>query len=424
MEEEPPVLKGKPLFVILSIVFLDLVGVGILIPIVPILLAGPRSPYYVLPAGYTIQQGYILLGWLVAIYSIFQFLAAPILGQLSDKYGRRKVLGVSLGGTCISYIVFAMGIITKNIPLLFLARAFDGITGGNIPVAQAVVTDITPVKERAKNFGLIGAAFGLGFIIGPYIGGKLSDPSIVSWFNAATPFWFAALLGAVNIVLVITLLPETLARTHKEVKIRWAPSLIDIVHAYTYRGFRTLFTTSFLFHGGFTFYTTFIGVYFINKFNFTSGNIGDFLAYVGLWIVISQGLILRKLTRFADYKILRVTLITTGVLILAFFLPTVWWQLLFVVPFFGIPNGLSQAFLPTIISKSAEQSRQGEILGINASVSALAQSIPPIAAGYLAAQIVATAPIYVASLFIVLSGVIFWLFYKRKDQENQAHPVA
>jgi len=413
MEEKPPVLKGKPLLVILSIVFLDLVGVGILIPIVPILLAGPRSPYYVLPAGYTVQQGYILLGWLVAIYPLCQFLAAPILGQLSDKYGRRKVLGISLAGTCVSYSLFAIGIITKNIPLLYLARGFDGVTGGNIPVAQAVVTDITPPKERAKNFGLVGAAFGLGFIIGPYIGGKLSDPSVVSWFNAATPFWFAALLGAVNIVLVITLLPETLVRAQKEVKIRWAQSLTDVVHAYTYKGFRTLFTTVFLFQGGFTFYTTFIGVYFINKFNFTSGNIGDFLAYVGLWIVISQGLILRKLTKFADYKILRVTLIITGVLVLAFFLPTVWWPLLIIVPLFGIPNGLSQAFLPTIISRSAEQSKQGEILGINASVAALAQSIPPIIAGYLAAQITAQAPIYVASVFIVLSGVVFWLFYKR-----------
>ncbi len=413
MEGKPPDLSGKPLLVIISIVFLDLIGFGILIPIVPILLAGPRSPYYVLPAGYTIQQGYILLGWLVAIYPLCQFLAAPILGQLSDRYGRRNVLGLSIAGTCTGYIIFAIGIITKNIPLLFIARGFDGVTGGNIPIAQAVVADITPPQERVKNFGLIGAAFGLGFIIGPYIGGKLSDPSVVSWFNAATPFWFAALLSAAYIVLIVTLLPETLVRVRKELKIQWSRSLVDVLHAYTYKGFRTLFTTAFLFQGGFTFYTTFIGVYLINKFNFTSGNIGDFLAYVGLWVVISQGLIPRKLTRFTDYKILRVTLIATGVLVLAFFIPTAPWQLLFVVPLFGIANGLSQTFLPTIISRSADQSMQGEILGINASIAALAQSIPPIIAGYLAAGIVAQAPIYVASLFFVLSGLIFWLFYKR-----------
>ncbi|MGZ4882749.1 MAG: MFS transporter, partial [Halobacteriota archaeon] len=113
MDEKP---RGKPLLVILSVVFLDLVGIGILIPVVPILLAGPRSPFYLLPAGYTIQTGYILLGWLVAIYPLCQFLAAPILGQLSDRYGRRRLLGISVTGTCISYIIFAFGIVTRNIP--------------------------------------------------------------------------------------------------------------------------------------------------------------------------------------------------------------------------------------------------------------------------------------------------------------------
>ncbi|MGZ4926226.1 MAG: MFS transporter, partial [Halobacteriota archaeon] len=312
MDEKP---RGKPLLVILSVVFLDLVGIGILIPVVPILLAGPRSPFYLLPARYTIQTGYILLGWLVAIYPLCQFLAAPILGQLSDRYGRRRLLGISVTGTCISYIIFAFGIVTRNIPLLFLARGFDGITGGNIPVAQAVIADITPPEQRAKNFGLLGAAFGLGFIIGPYIGGKLSDPSVVSWFTAATPFWFAALLSAMNVFLILLLLPETLARAQRALKIQWSRSLLDIAHAYTYKDFRALFATVFLFQGGFTFYTTFIGVYFINKFSFTSGNIGDFLAYVGLWIVIAQAFILRRLLRYADYKVLRVTLTATGFLV-------------------------------------------------------------------------------------------------------------
>ena len=117
--------------------------------------------------------------------------------------------------------------------------------------------------------------------------------------------------------------------------------------------------------------------------------------------------------KYADYKVLRVTLAATGSLVPAFFLPNASWQLLFVAPFFSVANRLSQAFLTTIVSRSAGESVQGEILGMNPSVTAVAQAIPPVVAGYLAAQIVAQAPIYVASLFIVLSGIIFWLFFKR-----------
>ena len=181
-------LRRNPLPVVLFTIFVDMLGYGILIPIVPQLLGDQNSIFSVLPTGMSIDDGYILLGFLVGIYPFMQFLATPILGQLSDKFGRRKILAIALSGTCLSYFAFAIGVITRNIPLLFLSRGFDGFTGGNISVAQAAIADISTPENRARNFGFIGAAFGLGLIIGPYIGGRLSDPNYISWFSPATPF--------------------------------------------------------------------------------------------------------------------------------------------------------------------------------------------------------------------------------------------
>src|SRR5258708_23139481 len=161
-------IRSNPLPVVIFTVFLDLVGFGILIPVIPQLLANPHSEFYLLPANLRPSQGYIMLGFLVAIFPFMQFIATPILGQLSDKYGRKKILAFSLVGTCLSYLIFGFGIFARNIPLLFLSRAFDGVTGGNISVAQAAIADVTTKEDRTKSFGLIGAAFGIGFIIGPY----------------------------------------------------------------------------------------------------------------------------------------------------------------------------------------------------------------------------------------------------------------
>jgi DHA1 family tetracycline resistance protein-like MFS transporter len=410
-------MDRKILFAVVGTVFIDLLGFGILIPVIPQLLANPASPFYLLPPGFTLSQGYILLGLLTAIFPFMQFIATPILGELSDRFGRKPILAISILGTSISYVVFAIGIITKNLPLLFIARGFDGITGGNIAIAQAAIADISTPENRVKNFGLIGAAFGLGFILGPYLGGKLSDPGLISWFTAATPFWFAAILSFINMLSVVYLLPETLKIKVKEYSLHLGRSFMNIKKVFSFRELRPLFATAFLFQAGFTFFTTFFGVFLITRFGFDQGSIGNYFAYIGIWIAFSQAIVTRMISKWlGEWQTLRFALIGTGIFILMQFIPSAWWGLLFITPFFAIFNGLSMANLTSIVSRSVGPEIQGEILGINASVQALAQSIPPIISGFVAASLAASAPIAVSGIVIIGSGIVFILFVKKRQR--------
>lgn len=410
--------KSNPVAVIFFTVFMDMLGFGILLPVIPILFADPSSPFYMLPSGTPIGYGLILLGLLVGIYPFMIFLSAPILGQLSDKYGRKRLLAVSLAGTALAHFLFAIGIITNSIPLLFLSRAFDGITGGNISIAQASLADVTPPRDRAKTFGLIGAAFGLGFILGPFIGGILADRHIVSWFNASTPFFFAAFLSAVNVSLLLLRLPETLLHP-KAHPINWLKSIRNFTKAYSLKRMRMLFFSIFLFTAGFTFFTSFFNVFLIEKFSFDESGIGAFFAYVGLWVALTQLIITRRLSgRFSSQQILKITFFGTGVLMLFYFLMTSWWQLLLIAPFVSICIGLTIANSTALVSSSVDAESQGEILGINASVTALAQTIPPFLSGFIAASIFPSAPILVSGLVILAAAVVFITFYKPVEKEH------
>jgi DHA1 family tetracycline resistance protein-like MFS transporter len=409
--------KRNPLIIVFAIIFLDMLGVGVLIPVIPLLLGDPASSYYLLPPGWSIQQGYILLGLLTGIYPLMQFFATPILGQLSDKFGRKKILLFSLVGTLLGYLLFAYAILIRNIPLLFASRALDGLTGGNISVAQAVIADSTPPEKRARSFGMIGAAFGLGFIFGPYLGGKLSDPGILSWFTASTPFWFAAMLTSLNCLAVLFILPETHLSRDRNRPMEWKKALTNIRSALLMKKERHLFLSSFLFQGGFTFFTTFFGVYLINKFNFTQGNIGDFFAVVGIWIVIGQAVVVRMVAkRFKESSVLRVSLAATGVALLLYLLPNASWQLDLIVPFFAIFNGLTQANLSGLVSRSVGPEMQGRVLGILSGVQALAMAIPPMLSGLVAASIGPYAPIVISGIIIISSGVIYNLMANRKEK--------
>ncbi|MCX6536023.1 MAG: MFS transporter [Actinobacteria bacterium] len=417
-------MRKNPMLAIFTTVFIDLLGFGILIPVFPLLIS-PGSPFRVTPEGWSFTQGLIMLGWLQAIYPFCIFLAAPILGQMSDRHGRRPVLAASIFGTSIGYVLFAIGISTANIPLLFAARALDGITGGNLAVAQAAIGDVSTNENRAKNFGLLGAAFGLGFIIGPYLGGRLSSPDASfyglfhtpSWFGATTPFWFAAIIAMANCLSVLTTFPETLKEKFHGGRIKMGRAVSNVVAGFKSDRLRVILATGFLFNAGFTFFTTFFGVYLRNSFDFTSAKIGDYFALVGLFIAISQAVVVARVAKkLADFKVLRFSLLGTAAMMLVYFLtPTSSPAYLYmVIPFFTFFNGLTMANMSSLVSRSAEPGQQGQAMGIYSSVQSLAQVPASILVGYITSGITSSQPLIVSSVCIALGGFVFVTMFRPK----------
>lgn len=393
-------------------VFLDLLGLGIIIPILPALLLDPING--ILPITYTFSNRSILFGFLIAAYPLAQFFGAPILGTLADQKGRKRILLISLLGTVVGYVIFIIGILTSDIYLLFLGRIVDGFTGGNISIAQSAIADVSTEETKSKNFGLIGMAFGLGFIIGPYIGGKLSDSSIVSWFNYATPFILTIVLAIINVLLVARNFPETL-HIKKGTKVSLFTGFKNIKKAFSFKNLRVMFLVVFLLTVGFNFFTQFFQVFLYGKFKFTQSQVGDFFAYMGFWIAISQGAILRPLSKkFKPAKILRYSIILLALSFPFLLIPhdRVWLYL--VVPFIAIFQGLNQPNGIAIISNLVDKDKQGEILGINQSISSIAQAVPPIIAGFVT-SVNLNIPTWFAAGATLLAWLVFMIFFREEN---------
>ncbi len=422
--------QKNPMLPVFLTVFIDLVGFSILIPIFPLLIN--NTPFRVTPADWSARDGLIMLGFLQAVYPLCTFFAAPILGQLSDRFGRRPVLAFSIAGTAIGYAIFALGISSASIPMLFLGRAIDGFTGGNIAVAQAAVGDVSTDKNRAKNFGLIGAAFGLGFIIGPYLGGRLSAPhrsfyhlfTTPGWFSATTPFWFAAGLCVVNCVMVITRFPETIHHKDHDKRIQLGTSMRNVVSGFTSARLRVPLAASFLFNAGFTFFTTFFGVYLARRFGFTQASTGDYFALVGLAIAVTQVVLVPRVApRLADYQVLWFAFFGLALTMSGYFLATSTWQMYAIIPVFTVFNGLAMANQSTLISRSAEPGRQGEAMGISSSVMNLAQVPASILVGYVTASVTSNTPLVVSCACIAAAGIVFVIAF-RPTFVGHGKPVA
>jgi DHA1 family tetracycline resistance protein-like MFS transporter len=319
---------------------------------------------------------------------------------------------LSLIGTLIGYVLFAIGVHYSLLVILFASRLLDGFTGGNISIAFSAVSDVSKPEEKAKNFGLVSMAFGLGFIVGPFVGGVLSDNTISTYFSFETPFIVAAVLCLVNILLVKKYFFETLKKPSTK-KFSFLQGFYNIAQAFKTKEYRVLFTVSFLAIFGFSLFTQFLQIFFIEKFNYSVSDIGFFFAFVGIWIAFTQGFLIRKVrAKFSEAKIVQYCIPALAIVILLYIFPEKSFTLFFLAPFVAIFQGLYRPNLQAIISNSASAEEQGEILGINQSVQAAAMTIPPVIAGFIVSLNVHL-PIIFAAVFTFLAFLVFSIYYKK-----------
>jgi len=392
----------RTLSVIFFTVFLDLLGVGLIIPVLAPILIDNKSGIFSADTDFGTRT--IIFGILLSIYSFSQFFSNPIFGGLSDRYGRRKVLLYSLVGTIIGYGLLALGIETGSLLLVFLGRILPGFASGNLTIAYSALADVSDEKTKTKNFGLIGMAFGLGFVIGPFVGGQLANPQLVSWFSYSTPFLAAVVLAVINLFLAFRLFPETLLE-NKQSRISFLDGINNIKKAFSYQSLRSLFIIVFINNFGFAFFTQFFIILLLKKFGFMQEGIGMIYGYLGIWVAISQGIILRPLAnRYPAAKIALYTLPLTTISLIVLLLPDSAIYLYVIIPFIAFSQSTATSSIQAMISNIASDDTQGEILGISSSMNALSQAIPALIGGGVAAANLSY-PIILAAL----SAFIAWL---------------
>lgn len=338
---------------------------------------------------------------LTILFTISQFIATPILGRISDRYGRRPVLLVCLLGSAAGYFIFGIG---GALWVLYISRIIDGFTGGNVSIATAIVTDISSLKERTKNLGLIGAAFGLGFIIGPIIGGVLSQISLAAPAYAAGVFALAATVAGFFI------LPESLPiqkRNYSSIKLMELNPFASIGKFITRSMLGIFLFVLILVEFAFNGFTITFPVFTINKFNIDPLNIGGLLFTSGIVIAIVQGGLIGKLSRrFGDKNLLM-----SGILILAlgfilFAIANSFWILYPILVIISLGVGFITPTLNSQISKIVLPQEIGEVFGVSTSLNSLMGILGPLAAGLLYDNIQPNAPYLSSALMLIVAFIL------------------
>ena len=388
--------RVNPLALIFTTVVVDLIGFGVVLPVLPL---------YSERFGATPFQ----IGALTATMSVAMLIATPLLGKLSDRVGRRPVLAVSVLGTAVSFVMMGTA---QSLTMLFVARALDGFTAGNITTAQAYIADVTPKARRTKGIGLISAGFAIGLVVGPMLG------ALAARFGPSVPFFCAAALAAMNGVAILLFLPESLPAITgvtpeeptgdcpPEVAAAGAGADAPLGEMLRERGLRgpiALYATAVF---SMTMVYTTIALFVSKRYGLAEGGAGAMYVCMGLAAAGTQFIALDWLTaRFRETTLARGGLLASAVFMAAFAASPspVWFAL--AITAFGASNSVNNTLLLSLVSQRAPASRQGQVIGVSQGFAGLSRVLAPLAGGWLLGRLGPAAPMLAAAGVSLVAGL-------------------
>lgn len=401
--------QKSTLIAVFVIVFFGYVGFTLPIPILPEMFLDPSSP--LLKASVSQAERALLLGILIATYPLGQFFGNPILGLFADRLGRRKILIGSLFVTFLGYLLTAYSVYLWDLTLLFMGRFICGFAEGNITIAQSAMADISDSSNKIKNFSLINVAASLGFVVGPLLGGKLSDPEIVSWFNEATPFWCASVLTLITIGYSYWQFKETVVQKSCPIERSVFQSLGHILKIPPLGYFLFL---SFLFSLGLTLFLSMYPVFFVQKYHVSASHLSEIIAYTALPFIFAQMFVLKPLHNWLSLeKSTVLAALLMGVFLLLFPMPRSILESIFLIFPVGVLNLIVFVNGSVLISNHAPKEEQGNVLGINQSLYVLAMALAGFIGGALAG-VSPSLPFIAAGLILIFGGLLLFIYIKRQ----------
>lgn len=388
MSSEQPQVPKHALALVYATIFLDVLGLGVLIPVLPFYAQQFRADA-------------TTVGILSASFSIAQFIASPFLGALSDRIGRRPVILANILGSAIAYYFFGLA---PTLALLLLARVLEGITGGSVSTAQAYIADITPPEERMKRFGLIGAVFGLGFIIGPAFGGFLSR------YGLPAPAYAAGTLCLLASIFGFFMLPESLPpskRNPSPLTLANANPFLQIYNALSRDRIRAILYALFFVNVAWSGLQSNFALFTFKRFQMNAQDNAWIFVYIGFLSIFMQGVVVRRLPKTLDpvlASLVGLILTAAGFLGIAYSREPL--HLYPAIAIMAIGNGVAGPMLIALLSKRVGQSEQGTVLGSSQAIISSTRIIGPLAAGFVFDAVSSAATYWLGALFIAIGAAI------------------